>query len=264
MTMCKTIQPRLTAYLDGDLADEHGSVVRGHLRECAACRQVARDEAALRDGLRELSPVDPPATLWAGVQAQLAAAEVADARKPRWRRAVARWAPWGHWSRWAPTPTMPQLVAGGLVAAAAVAMLTWRAHPAVNDGLPNRSDELAHVVQVPTPGPRHQGPSISVGPVDPAAPADRDVTADLRAEPARITASYDQAIEELMTLAASVRTGWTDEQKTAFDAKVAALRDGITRAAPGRPQQRAQRALIHALQGAILRDDLVLVSGGVR
>src|ERR1700761_6631315 len=98
MITCDTIQPRLTAYLDGELADEDGSEVRGHLRECAACRQIARDEAALRDGLRQLAPVDPPASLWAGVQAQLAAAEVADAHTPWWRRA---------WRRW--TPVMPSL-----------------------------------------------------------------------------------------------------------------------------------------------------------
>ncbi|HET9620087.1 MAG TPA: anti-sigma factor, partial [Kofleriaceae bacterium] len=98
MITCETIQPRLTAYLDGELADDSGSEVRGHLRECAACRQVARDEAALRDGLRTLPPVDPPPSLWAGVQAQLAAAEVADAHRPPWRRALARLTP--SWSRW--------------------------------------------------------------------------------------------------------------------------------------------------------------------
>src|SRR5439155_27132291 len=120
MTTCKTIQPRLTAYLDGELADDHGSVVRGHLRECSACRQIARDEASLRDSLRTLAPIDPPASLWAGVQAKLAAAEVADAHAPRWRRLFARW-----------TPSLPRLATGGLVAAAAVAVVywhTWRTH----------------------------------------------------------------------------------------------------------------------------------------
>src|SRR4029077_16907560 len=97
MTTCDKLRARLTAYLDGELADDHGSVVRGHLRECAACRQVARDEAALRDGLRMLAPVAPPATLWAGVQARLAAAEVADARKSRWRHQAERWARWMSW-----------------------------------------------------------------------------------------------------------------------------------------------------------------------
>src|SRR5690348_2888002 len=117
MTTCKTIQPRLTAYLDGELTDEHGSVVRGHLRECAECRQRASDEAALRDGLRALPALDPPGSLWSGVQARLAAAEVADARTPRWRRAVVRW------TRWA---SLPRLASGGLVAAAAVVLLYWR------------------------------------------------------------------------------------------------------------------------------------------
>jgi len=255
MTTCETIQPRLTAYLDGELADDHGSVVRGHLRECAACRQVARDEAALRDGLRMLPPVDPPQALWAGVQAQLAAAEVADARKPRWRRAVARWVPWARWM-----PTTPQLAAGSLVAAAAVGMLTWRAHRLSE--LPSRGDAPSPVALTePKPEPPHRVPAAVAVPV---APSPDDVTADLVADPARATASYDQVIEELMNLATSARTGWTDEQNAAFDARVAQLRAAITRAAPGRPQQRAQGALIRALQKALVRDDTLLASGGTR
>jgi hypothetical protein len=262
MTTCTTIQPRLTAYLDGDLTDEHGSVVRGHLRECAECRRIAREEAALRDGLRVLPPVDPPATLWAGVRAQLAAAEVADARKPAWRRAWARWTPWTRWA-----PTLPQLAAGAFVAAAAVAMLTWRAHRA-SEPPPNP----VVVAPLPNPAPQHphQGSIAPLhstepqSPQEPSVPAAGDVTADLIAEPARATASYDQVIEELMKLARDARAGWTDGQKAAFDVKLAALRDGIARAAPGRPQQRAQRALIRALQGAVVRDDIVLASGGTQ
>jgi hypothetical protein len=226
MTTCETIQPRLTAYLDGDLADDHGSVVRGHLRECAACRQIARDEAALRDGLRMLPPVDPPAALWAGVQAQLAAAEVADARQPGWRRAVARWTPWTRW-RW--LPAMPP-----------IATLPGAAQPGA--------------AQVPQP---MLSPEVSV-------PAAGDVTAELIAEPARTTASYDQVIEELMKLARDARADWTDERKAAFDARFAALRDRIAHAGSPRAQQRASGSLIHYLQGAVIRDDVLLASGGVR
>jgi Putative zinc-finger len=256
MTTCKTIQPRLTAYLDGELADEHGSVVRGHLRECAGCRQIARDEAALRDGLRVLAPVDPPASLWAGVQAQLAAAEVADARQPRWRRAVARWSPWARWARW--LPATPQLAAGGLLAAAAIGVVYWRAHRhGLDEPLPGHAMVAPAPVPAPTPAtdPQHQGISV---------PSADDVTADLIAEPARTTASYAQAIEELMTLASSARAGWSDERKTAFDASVAALHDGIARAGQPRSQQRAQRALVRYLQGAVVRDDVMLASGGTR
>ncbi|HEU4730469.1 MAG TPA: anti-sigma factor [Kofleriaceae bacterium] len=253
MTTCKTVQPRLTAYLDGELADEHGSVVRGHLRECEACRQIARDEAALRDGLRGLAPIDPPASLWAGVQARLAAAEVADARKPRWRRTLARWARWPRVARW--MPATPQLAAGGLIAALAVGMVYWRAH---------RVDEPAPAPVAIAPAPRPAPPPPSAPRHDAPVPAADDVTADLMAEPARTTASYGQVIEELMTLASTARAGWSDEQRAAFDGQVAALRGGISRATQPRVQQRAQRALIRYLQGALVRDDVALASGGAR
>ena len=249
MTTCKTVQPRLTAYLDGELSDERGSVVRGHLRECAACRGVARDEAALRDGLHTLPPVDPPASLWAGVQARLAAAEVADARTPRWRRTFARW-----------MPTLPRFAATGLVAAAAVAVLYWRAHqPAASDS-PAERVAVAPVTPVAPVAPAQ----VESPPQQVSVPAAGDVTAELLAEPAQTTASYGQVIEELMKLATEARSTWTDEQSTAFDVKVAALHDGIQGAAQGRPQQHAQRALIRYLQRAVTRDDMLLASGGAR
>jgi negative regulator of sigma E activity len=266
MTTCETIQPRLTAYLDGELTDDHGSVVRGHLRECAACRQIARDEAALRDGLRTLAPVDPPASLWAGVQARLADAEVADARKPRWRRAVARWAPWTRLARW--MPATPQLALGGVVAAAAIGIVYWRAHRL--DEPPGRAVATATATATATaPGsqphaePPRPAPAVAVA-QEISVPSADDVTADLIAEPARTTASYGQVIEELMTLSSTARTGWSDDRKTAFDARVAALRDGIARAGQAHAEQRAQRALIRYLQGAVVRDDVLLASGGTR
>jgi hypothetical protein len=252
MTTCDKIRPRLTAYLDGDLADDDGSFVRGHLRECPACRQVARDEAALRDGLRTLAPVDPPASLWAGVQARLAAAEVADARKPRWRRIALRWTRWARSARFA--PTMPQLAAAGLVAAAAVATLTFRGH---------RPDEPAGRVVV-APPPRVDDHSTPPSPPPPPLPSADDVTADLIAEPARTTASYARAIEELMKLAADDRARWSDADRATFDARVAGLREAIARAGQPRSVQRAQRTLIRYLQGAIVSDEVVLASGGAR
>jgi hypothetical protein len=240
MTTCKTIQPRLTAYLDGELADDRGSVVRGHLRECAACRQIARDEAALRDGLRSLPPLDPPASLWAGVQAQLAAAEVADARAPRWRRLFARW-----------TPSLPRLATAGMVAAAAIAVLTWRAQRTddapVEPAIADRADEPAREL-----APRTE---VSVSPAD-------DVTADLNAEPARTTEAYGDAIEELMNLAREARATWSDGRGAAFDRRVAGLRSSIDTSELGRARQRAQRDLIRYLQGEVIRDDVMLASGG--
>jgi anti-sigma factor RsiW len=64
---CSDARSQLTAYLDGELEGDRGSAVRGHLRGCGACRSAAAEEAALRDELRALPPLDPPASLWAGV-----------------------------------------------------------------------------------------------------------------------------------------------------------------------------------------------------
>jgi len=253
MTTCDKIRPRLTAYLDGELADEHGSVVRGHLRECAACRQVARDESALRDGLRALAPVDPPASLWAGVQAQLAAAEVADARKPRWRRTAERWGRQIRSVRWA----MPPLAVAGLVAAIAAVVVTWHGRA---------SEEPAAPVTVAVHLPRVDATPPQAAPAQAASANDvtADVTADLAGDPARATASYDRVVEELMKLAEDTRDRWSEDERAAFDARVAELRGAIAHGGAARAVQRTQRSLIRYLQRAMVRDDVVLASGGAR
>lgn len=235
---CDDIRVKLTAYLDGELEGDRGTVIRGHLRECAACRQVATDEAALRDGLRQLPPVDPPPSLWAGVQAQLAAAEVAEARRPAWRRAVARWA-----------PMAPRFAMGGLVAAAAITLLWWRTHPsddAIGTAPPRTPDVIVSTFKA----------SGSDASVTPSAPA--DVTADLAGEAARVTETYADAAEELLALADEARPQWPADRKDAFDHKVAELRDAVATAADGRPKQRAWRGLIRYLQGAVVRDEIAL------
>jgi len=241
---CERIRPQLTAYLDGELEGHDGSVVRGHLRECTACRQAASDEAALRDGLRSLPPVDPPASLWAGVQAQLAAAEVADAKRPAWRRALARWA-----------PSAPRFAAGALVAAAAIAVLWWRTQRTA-DETPAPDQPIAMPERAPDPVPV-PGPA----PVPVAPPESGDITADLAAEPARQTESYGDAAEELLALATEARVTWSADQQTAFDARVSELRGLIDRAPDGRPKQKAWRELIRYLQGAIVRDEIALAGG---
>jgi len=237
---CDDVRPRLTAYLDGDLDADRGSVVRGHLRTCDACRQIATDESALRDGLRELPSVDPPASMWAGIQARLAQEEVAHSQTPAWRRAVARWA-----------PSAPRFAVGGLVAAAAISVLWWRSHQG--------RDAPA---MVPDP-PVIATPNKVIGPtqVEVGGDSSTDVTADLAGEAARVTATYGDAAEELLALAGEARGLWTTEQKDAFDAHVLELRGRIAAAAEGRPRQRAWRELIRYLQGAVVRDEIALASG---
>src|SRR5580698_9211470 len=119
LVTCEDVRTKLTAYLDGELEGDRGSAIRGHLRGCDACRGMAADEAALRDELRALPPLDPPHTLWSGIQRRLAAEEVADSDRPAWRRAVARFA-----ARW--KPLAPQLALGSAALAAAVVVLAVR------------------------------------------------------------------------------------------------------------------------------------------
>jgi anti-sigma factor RsiW len=234
---CEAIRTQLTAYLDGDLEDHRGSAVRGHLRGCEACRQVAADEAALRDGLRSLPPADPPASLWANVQRQLAAAEVADAERPGWRRLLARLA-----------PPAPQIGFAAAIAAAVV-LLVIRAQQTDGPGAPSPG-----VVMTPTPVP----PT----PVPPVPSDELDVTAELAAAPARTTQHYAQAARELLELAQEARLKWSDDDKQRFDAQLAELRKRVDDATEDRPRQKAYRSLIRYLQRAAIRDEVALASVG--
>lgn len=242
---CESIREQLTAYLDGELADERGSAVRGHLRGCDVCRKVATDEAALRDGLRALPPLDPPASLWAGVQAQLAAAEVEDAKRPAWRRLLARWAPHARHIGFA-----------GLAIAAAVVLIVMRMQ---------RHDDTQQVAQPVTP-PQQTRVVIGAAALTPQpAPAlqdDTDITAALAAEPAKVTASYADTARELLELAKDARAQWPAERQHELDTQVAALQKKIASAPDERARQSNYRKLIRFLQRAVIRDDVALANVG--
>jgi hypothetical protein len=264
---CDDTRRRLTAYLDGDLDADGGTLVRVHLRGCAPCRQVATDEAALRDGLRALPSLDPPPSLWAGVQARLAEAEADAARRPRWRRALARWA-----------PAMPRFALGGALAAAAVTALWWKTQrveePAPIAGLRALPEVIAQPpTEIKASG---QGPGTAPAPVmaqvSPMAaappchaPEAPDATADLALDTARRSGCYAAEVESLLVRAGEVRAQWTDEQRASFDGGIASLRQAVAAAAEGRPRQRAWRSMVRYLQTALARDEVVaLASGGIR
>lgn len=236
---CDSVRAQLTAYLDGDLEDDRGSAVRGHLRGCEACRRVAADEAALRDGLRALPPLDPPPSLWAGVQQQLAAAEMADAERPAWRRVLARWA-----------RRAPQVGLAGLALAAAVLLLVVRMQreeaPAETSAPVAPVADVRDHVQPPAAPVQDQG----------------DVTAELAAAPAKVTETYAQTTRELLELARDARAQWSDERKQEFDTEVVALEKKIAAAADERPRRAAYRSMIRFLQRAVIRDDVALASMG--
>lgn len=249
---CTTIRERLSAYLDGELAGDRGSVVRGHLRECAACRAVADDEAALRDGLRGLEPVDPPASLWAGVQARLAAEEVAAAKQPAWRRALARW-------REVIAANLRPIALGTAAAAGVLVFVAIRHHGArVVDEPPAPAPALAAIAPSPAPPPQPRPPDV---------PSADDITADLASESARVARAYEQAASEVLALADAARPSWSADKRAQYDQEVLALRGTIANAKTAHDAQRGWRTLIRFVQGAVARDELALAdvaaAGGI-
>lgn len=248
---CERVRAQLTGYLDGELDSDAGTMVRGHLRTCEACRSISADEAVLRDGLRSLPPVDPPSSLWAGVQARLAAVEVAESKRPAWRRALVRW------QRLLPAPRFA--IAGALVAAAAIGVVYWKTRAPAEE----QTVIVDNTKSVPVPpqkfapdGPKQPitTPSSCTTVVDAT-----DVSQDLELDAKRVETAYDCAIQELLTEAARVRADWSDTQRSAFDDRVRSMRDAIAKA-DGKPKKRAASALVTYLQGAVTRDQ-VLVAG---
>jgi hypothetical protein len=244
---CERIRTQLTAYLEGELDGDAGTVVRGHLRTCEACRGIASDEAVLRDGLRALPPVDAPAALWAAVQARLADEEVAEAKRPAWKRAFARWGRSMAPARFA--------IAGALVAAATIGVVYWKTRP---------SEEPAPIVHDLT-----DNPPMKIVPDGPKkvksthhactdVPEVDDVTADLANDAARSTTAYDCAIEELLTDTATIRSNWDETQRSAFDERVKTMRSAIATAAEGKPRKHASKALVGYIQRATIREEILL------
>lgn len=237
---CESVREQLTAYLDGDLTGDRGSAVRGHLRGCDACRDVATNEAALRDGLRALPPVDPPASLWAGVQARLAAAEVADAEKPAWRRALTRW-----------MPKAPQVAFGSVAVAGAIIFLVVRHR---------EPERVTETVSIPPVVIKSEQQQVTPAPTKPEPP--NDVTAQVAAEPAALTQGYADTVKELREMANEERARWSDDKKRELDTQLAAFDKEIASAKSDRARQKSYRAQIRFLQRALIVDEVALASGG--
>lgn len=247
---CERVRAQLTSYLDGELDGDAGTVVRGHLRTCEACRAMSADEAVLRDGLRSLPPVDPPSSLWAGVQAQLAAEEVAESKRPAWRRALARW------QRFVDLRAPRVAIGGMMVAAAAVGVIVWKTREAPVETEPVATPTKPVVVppqqfaaEAPPKPPRPNCTQVSDA---------EDVTEDIGLDGKRMLAAYDCAIDELLGEAANVRGEWTETQRAAFDDKVKSMREALAKADSTSKQRRAAQSMVSYLQGAVARDQVLL------
>lgn len=260
---CRDCLPQLTAYLDGELTDDRGAMVRGHLRVCPECQAVAQHEALIRDGLRALPSAEPPAHLWAAIAAEVAQQEVALAKQSFGQRMLRRARAWGHAGLAA--LALPQLgrvgrwTVGGTAVLAATALLWWKiAQPGANlPGSPGPTG--AEVVTVPTLAP------VGATQLVPAMPIERnevvlpahglalpgDVTAELAAEQRAVDETYASAVAELQAEVAKTSVNWSPAALAAFTKRNTELASGIANA-QGRARARAYQMQLRFLQTAVV------------
>jgi hypothetical protein len=235
---CRDVEPRLSAYLDGELDDRAASALRGHLRLCEACRQLADNHAATVDVLASLASAtpEPPPALWDGVLARLGEAEVADARRSTW---------WLRW-QWLRPHLLPATAALAMVATVGV-WAVKRGETAMEPALAAIPDTAALAAAAPlrdVPYDDHRDAVIALG--DDAQVLDE---------------AYRSAADELLALIALDRATWTPEQATRVDARIGELRAAVAAAEPGEPRERAWQALVGYLQRVVTSDRVALASG---
>lgn len=211
---CGDIEARLTAYLDGELDATTSSALRGHLRTCPACNQLAEDHARVAGALAALHdrPLDPPPALWDGVLARLAEAEKVDAKRSWWSLVVQR-----AWQG-----LRPQLLPVTAVAAAAVVALVWWSRHDAPRGA-TRAEIVPPIAEDPV-GPELAPPALP----DPVPELPKaDVEAALANEAHRIDALYADVVADLTTDALDERTTWPAPRQRAFDAELVRLRAAV-------------------------------------
>jgi mycothiol system anti-sigma-R factor len=81
---CDEVQPRLDAYLDGELAEAEQAQLRDHLADCPECGPEAAAIERLRDGIRQAAPIyRAPQALRARIRFALRAEAAASTRAAR-------------------------------------------------------------------------------------------------------------------------------------------------------------------------------------
>lgn len=241
---CKELEPRLTAYLAGELDEVSARAARGHLRVCEACRVLAEDHARVQGALASLGAdrPEPPSAMWDAIQARLGEAEIADSRQPRW----ARW-----WLR-----VRPHLAPAGLAlgACAAAAILIHARRGGDDDARPD-GVRAAVVARLHDERADRATPDRDV--VDHGAPVarprpDRDASVELADEAKRIEEQFRDTVAELLPAARAEVATWRPAQARAFKVELAKREGATVRAAPGRDRDRAWHALIAFLETTAL------------
>lgn len=247
---CRDVERLVTLYIDGDLDDRRSSALRGHLRVCDPCQVLVEDEARIRDLAGSIEQAEPPAHLWAAIDARLAEEEIADGKK-------SRLALWG--SRVVDATRRRMIPAVVVSAAAAALLLIWISRQAENDNS-DRKPQSTAVVEPAEPGPSPEQLAAIEGPCASATTHNEQLLCQMDESDRR----YLAAIEELETQLVLERGDWSDEARAEFDRTLTELEqraEGEKRrlAASAEAPAAADRDALHA----IYRQQIDLMSDAV-
>jgi hypothetical protein len=181
---------KLSAWLDGDLSAGEAATVRAHAATCGRCSAALAELAALVSAAGQLDSVEPPPTLWRGIEGALD-------RLPEPASPASSW--FGRLA-WRP------FAVGALVGSLAAVALVW---PAVREKLAARS--APPVVAAAT-----------AAPVDP-------LLEEAEAEFARAAAAYERSIEKLRGLLDRAEQGWSPAERDRTAERLARLDEAIER-----------------------------------
>jgi hypothetical protein len=180
---------QLSGLIDGDLPPEQATHARAHVEGCARCRQVVGELGALVTAARGLETLEPPPTLWRGLEGAAERSEPSG-----WAGLIDRLA-------WRPFAT------GALVGALGVAVVF---------GLSAARTRLAS-----RPAPDHLGVA--------AQPAPDPLLDEAESEFARAAAAYERSIEKLRGLLERAEKGWSPAERGRTADRLARLDEAIAR-----------------------------------
>lgn len=204
---CRDVDELVTAYVDGELDERRSSALRGHLRVCTGCAERVEDEVRLREAAGSLEPLDAPADLWSAIDARLAEAEIADARRSR---------VWLWWQRALDGARRYRIAVGMAGAAAAAVLAVWIVRG--GDGGGEKPSAASVEVAELAPALRSAAPA-SADPCDAVATHDEQILCQMHEADRR----YLDAIAELTRLISEERASWPADAAARFDAAVAEL-----------------------------------------
>jgi len=204
---CRDVDELVTVYVDGELDERRSSALRGHLRVCSGCAERVEDEARLREAAGSLEALDPPSDLWSAIDARLAEAEIADARRSR---------VWLWWQRALDGARRHRIAVGMAGAAAAAVLAVWIVRS--GDGGGERPSASSARVAELAPELRSAAPA-SADRCDAVATHDEQILCQMHEADRR----YLDAIAELDRLVSEERASWPAADAERFDAAVAEL-----------------------------------------